>query len=175
MRVWPSNPPADCPFEQSNAIKALAFTGRHAEYTGADTWYPSWASDDVLYSPWGSRKGNVRQIEASSGGPKQRQEEVENREAKAPRGVRKRLSCPRQRGIRGEALRCECLLGKLGRRRDERHPQQVTNGQHAVRETEGHGRCSRVRLAGQTRDRFQQGFMRADEMIIQAKPLDVEP
>ena len=52
MRVWPSTPPADCPFEPSDTIKALAFTGRHAEYTGADTWYPSWASDDVLYSPW---------------------------------------------------------------------------------------------------------------------------
>jgi hypothetical protein len=52
MRIWPSTPPADCPFESSDSIKALAFTGRHAEYTGADTWYPSWASDDVLYSPW---------------------------------------------------------------------------------------------------------------------------
>ena len=50
MRVWPY--PADCPFEQSDTIKALAFTGRHAEYTGADTWYPSWGSDDALYSPW---------------------------------------------------------------------------------------------------------------------------
>jgi hypothetical protein len=30
----------------------VAFTGRHAEYTGADTWYPSWANDGNLYSPW---------------------------------------------------------------------------------------------------------------------------
>ena len=30
----------------------IGFTGRHAEYTQADTWYPSWASDDNMYSPW---------------------------------------------------------------------------------------------------------------------------
>jgi hypothetical protein len=30
----------------------VTFTGRHAEYTNADTWYPSWAADDHLYSPW---------------------------------------------------------------------------------------------------------------------------
>jgi hypothetical protein len=51
-RIWPSEPPKDCPFKQSKDITALAFTGRHKEYTGADTWYPSWASDDKMYSPW---------------------------------------------------------------------------------------------------------------------------
>ncbi len=51
-RVWPSEPPPGCPFPASETIKAVSFTGRHAEYTGADTWYPSWASDGVLYSPW---------------------------------------------------------------------------------------------------------------------------
>ena len=50
--VWPSEPPADCPFPPSETLKGLRFTGRHAEYTGADTWYPSWASDGNLYSPW---------------------------------------------------------------------------------------------------------------------------
>jgi hypothetical protein len=50
--VWPSKPPADCPFPQSEEITGIAFTGRHAEYTQADTWYPSWASDGDLYSPW---------------------------------------------------------------------------------------------------------------------------
>ena len=50
--VWPSTPPADCPFEPSDAISEVAFTGQHREYTGADTWYPSWGADDVLYSPW---------------------------------------------------------------------------------------------------------------------------
>jgi len=49
---WPSTPPPDCPFEPSEAIRGLAFTGRYRNYTHADTWYPSWASDDNLYSPW---------------------------------------------------------------------------------------------------------------------------
>ncbi len=52
LREWPSVPPADCPFEKSTDITGLAFTGRHAQYTHADTWYPSWASDDKMYSPW---------------------------------------------------------------------------------------------------------------------------
>jgi hypothetical protein len=51
-RVWPSKPPEDCPFEPSETLPGIRFTGRHAEYTDADTWYPSWASDDNLYSPW---------------------------------------------------------------------------------------------------------------------------
>ena len=50
--VWPSKPPADCPFEKSKDLLGIAFTGRHKEYTAADTWYPSWAADGNLYSPW---------------------------------------------------------------------------------------------------------------------------
>ena len=50
--VWLSKPPADCPFEQSEEIVGITFTGRHQEYTDADTWFPSWASDGNLYSPW---------------------------------------------------------------------------------------------------------------------------
>jgi hypothetical protein len=49
---WPSNTPPDCPFEPSPDIRELAFTGRHAEYTGADTWYLSWADDGNCYSGW---------------------------------------------------------------------------------------------------------------------------
>jgi hypothetical protein len=49
---WPSNPPPDCPFEPSEAIRGLAFTGRYRNYTHADTWYPSWAADGNLYSGW---------------------------------------------------------------------------------------------------------------------------
>jgi hypothetical protein len=33
-------------------LLGVRFTGRQAAYTNADTWYPSWASDDALYSPW---------------------------------------------------------------------------------------------------------------------------
>lgn len=50
--VWPSAPPIDCPFASSAEITGIEFTGHHAEYTGADTWYPSWAADGNLYSPW---------------------------------------------------------------------------------------------------------------------------
>lgn len=47
-----SVPPAGCPFEHSKELTDIRFTGRHAEYTKADTWYPSWAADGNLYSPW---------------------------------------------------------------------------------------------------------------------------
>jgi hypothetical protein len=49
---WPSEPPADCPIVKSDSLTGLVFTDRHAEYTDADTWYPSWASDGNMYSPW---------------------------------------------------------------------------------------------------------------------------
>ena len=50
--VWPSKPPADCPFEQSKELVGILFTGVHSDYKVADTWYPSWAADGNLYSPW---------------------------------------------------------------------------------------------------------------------------
>ena len=50
--VWPSQPPPDCPFKPSPDIVGIAFTGRHSDYHFADTWYPSWAADDRLYSPY---------------------------------------------------------------------------------------------------------------------------
>ena len=50
--IWPSQPPADCPFTQSPDITGIAFTGVHSDYRCGDTWYPSWASDGNLYSPW---------------------------------------------------------------------------------------------------------------------------
>ena len=40
------------PVEHSKDIVNIAFTGRYANYTNADTWYPTWASDGNLYSPW---------------------------------------------------------------------------------------------------------------------------
>jgi len=66
FRVWPSPPPPDCPFPRSDTLVGIGFTGRHAEYTGADTWYPSWASDGNLYSPW--TDGHVNGLGCSSGG-----------------------------------------------------------------------------------------------------------
>ncbi len=65
--VWKSAPPADCPFPASTDITGLEFTGRHAEYTDADTWYPSWASDGKMYSPF--TDGRVDEIRVSSAGP----------------------------------------------------------------------------------------------------------
>lgn len=50
--LWKSKPPEGCPVEQSKDLAAIVFTGRHADYTYADTWYPSWASDDNMYSPY---------------------------------------------------------------------------------------------------------------------------
>jgi len=65
-KTWPGQAPADCPFPKSDAFVGISFTGRHAEYTEADTWYPSWASDGNLYSPW--TDGKVNGLEAGSGG-----------------------------------------------------------------------------------------------------------
>lgn len=49
---WPRPREAQPPFPHSETFRSLYFTGRHREYTNADTWYPSWAADGHLYSPW---------------------------------------------------------------------------------------------------------------------------
>lgn len=59
--------PPDCPFAPSDVIKSLRFTGRHVEYTQADTWYPSWGSDGNLYSSW--TDGSVDGVASMSVGP----------------------------------------------------------------------------------------------------------
>jgi hypothetical protein len=63
---WPSVTPTDCPFKASGSLTGIEFTGRHAEYTQADTWYPSWASDGNLYSPW--TDGSVNGLSSWSNG-----------------------------------------------------------------------------------------------------------
>jgi len=65
---WPSAPPADCPFRPSDTIVGVQFTGRHAAYAQADTWYPSWGGDGRLYSPF--TDGNVNGVKSWSGGDK---------------------------------------------------------------------------------------------------------
>ena len=65
--LWPSEPPESIPFEQSKELVGILFTGKHSDYRVADTWYPSWASDDNLYSPW--TDGTTDGIRSSSGGP----------------------------------------------------------------------------------------------------------
>ncbi len=50
--TWPSQVPVDCPFPKSNRLAGVFFSGRHSDYHCGDTWYPCWASDGNLYSPW---------------------------------------------------------------------------------------------------------------------------
>ncbi|MBN2296412.1 MAG: hypothetical protein JXM70_28545 [Pirellulales bacterium] len=50
--VWQSDIPAGCPFERSKTLTNIYFTGRHGDYRCGDTWYPSWAGNGNLYSPW---------------------------------------------------------------------------------------------------------------------------
>ena len=46
------DPPAGSPFPRSARLAGVSFSNRVGYYprTGADTWYPSWAADDALYS-----------------------------------------------------------------------------------------------------------------------------
>jgi hypothetical protein len=50
--IWKSEVPAGCPFKQSSAFKGINFLGVKSGFHVADTWYPSWADDDRLYSPY---------------------------------------------------------------------------------------------------------------------------
>lgn len=50
--VWNSEPPADFPFKQSESFAGIYFSGIKSGFHFGDTWYPSWADDDKMYSPW---------------------------------------------------------------------------------------------------------------------------
>ena len=50
--AWESPIPDDCPFPKSTSLTGIFFTGHHSDYRIGDTWYPCWASDGNLYSPW---------------------------------------------------------------------------------------------------------------------------
>ncbi|MDR3235273.1 MAG: hypothetical protein LBT48_00900 [Prevotellaceae bacterium] len=50
--AWQSDTPADCPFVQSEALSKIAFLGIKSGFHFADTWYPTWGDDDLLYSPY---------------------------------------------------------------------------------------------------------------------------
>jgi len=48
---WGNNSlPKDSGLKQSKVFGGVSFTGRYACYTGADTWYPSYATDGTIYS-----------------------------------------------------------------------------------------------------------------------------
>ena len=53
---------------KSGTLTGIEFTGRRIKYFGADTWYPSWAGDGNLYSPW--TDGEVEGLRADSNGLK---------------------------------------------------------------------------------------------------------
>lgn len=50
--IWKSEPPGDCPFRNSSEYYGIKFLGIKSGFLCGDTWYPTWASDDKLYSPW---------------------------------------------------------------------------------------------------------------------------
>lgn len=50
--TWPDEPPEGMLHHRSEQIRGVRFTGRYANYTGADTWYLSWADDGHNYSPY---------------------------------------------------------------------------------------------------------------------------
>ncbi|MCH7226890.1 hypothetical protein [Haloferula sp. A504] len=63
---WRQQVPQDCPFEMSEDFAGVRFTGRHSDYHVGDTFYPSWAADGNLYSPW--TDGVTDGVKCSSGG-----------------------------------------------------------------------------------------------------------
>jgi hypothetical protein len=50
--AWKSRPPADCPFPVSKEITGITLLGVKSGFHFGDTWYPTWAKDGNLYSPW---------------------------------------------------------------------------------------------------------------------------
>ena len=50
--TWPGKIPEGCPFEHSKAFNAIRFLGVKSGFRYGDTWYPTWAGNDILYSPW---------------------------------------------------------------------------------------------------------------------------
>jgi len=50
--IWKSEIPSGCPFKQSETFNGIKLLGLKSGFHFGDTWYPSWASDDKLYSPF---------------------------------------------------------------------------------------------------------------------------
>ena len=61
--VWKSEIPSDCPFQQSKAFRQIRFMGIKSGFHYGDTFYPTWADDDLLYSPW--TDGNTWRLDGS--------------------------------------------------------------------------------------------------------------
>jgi len=72
---WPDTTSNDCPFPRSTRISAdVRLTGRVfvAPQSGADTWYPSWASDGSLYSTFADGTVNGFTVQGYQGPDSQR-------------------------------------------------------------------------------------------------------
>jgi hypothetical protein len=63
---WRPEAAPDCPFAPSAELTGLRFTGVHSDYHFADTWYPTWAADGNLYSPY--TDGGVNGVDSNSDG-----------------------------------------------------------------------------------------------------------
>src|ERR1035437_6250224 len=50
--IWKSEAPADCPFERSAELSGIKLLGIKSGFHFGDTWYPTWADDGRMYSPW---------------------------------------------------------------------------------------------------------------------------
>ena len=50
--VWTSEKPSDCPFPASKTLTKIRFMGLKSGFNYGDTFYPSWADDDLMYSPY---------------------------------------------------------------------------------------------------------------------------
>ena len=62
--IWKSEIPAGCPFPQSKDLKGIKFLGMKSGFHVADTWYPVWADDGNLYSPY--TDGRCPRLDGSS-------------------------------------------------------------------------------------------------------------
>lgn len=65
--IWKNEVPEKPPVEYSKELVAVEFTGRNVNYTSADTWYPAWADNDTLYSPFTDGVSNIWEIVRSGG------------------------------------------------------------------------------------------------------------
>ena len=63
---WPdAGPRKNIPFPKSTDILGFEYlSGKNAAYGHADTWYPTWAADGNLYTPW--TDGTVEGVQSSS-------------------------------------------------------------------------------------------------------------
>ena len=49
---WKSEVPSGSPFRLSKELTGIKFLGVKSGFHVADTWYPTWADDNNLYSPF---------------------------------------------------------------------------------------------------------------------------